>query len=100
MREHLMNMNEGDAYVSAKQPAMERQARIHEAHRMKTGMHGVAAAVMGNNHSVNMEASYKAHHEGHDMAHVMRQMGAPKGEKMTMSSFASMADRKEKRYES
>lgn len=100
MREHLMNMNEGDAYVSAKAPAMERQARMHESHRMKNGMHGVAAAVVGNHHNVNMEASYKAHHEGHNMQHVMTQMGAPKGEKMTMSSFAKAADKKERRYES
>lgn len=60
-----------------KSPHLERAARIHETHRNKMGTHGVLVEASPDTMHINLEAAYKAHHEGKEFGNVLAAMSTP-----------------------
>jgi hypothetical protein len=72
---HGMN---ADAYGSSlKNRHLERTARIHQMQADKMSGHGVLLEASPEQMHVNLEAAYKAHHEGEEFGSVLRAMSTP-----------------------
>lgn len=56
---------------------LERAEAIHAMHRSKMGSHGVLVEATPMMEHVNMEAAYRAHHDGHEFGTVLHAMSTP-----------------------
>jgi hypothetical protein len=56
---------------------LERTARIHEMQADKMSGHGVLLEASPEQMHVNLEAAYKAHHEGQEFGNVLKAMSTP-----------------------
>jgi hypothetical protein len=56
---------------------LERAAHIHEMQKGKMSGHGVLMEASPESMHVNLEAAYKAHHEGQEFGNVLHAMSTP-----------------------
>jgi len=71
---HNAHMMTGD---HMKGSHLARAAAIHATHRGKMGEHGVLVEATPGQIHMNIEAAYKAHHEGAEFGSVLRAMSTP-----------------------
>lgn len=74
-RPHGMSADHYGSSLKARH--IERTSRIHEMQSEKMSGHGVLMEASPEQMHVNVEAAYKAHHEGQEFGNVLKAMSTP-----------------------